>query len=139
MLLNLAENSSLLVLMSTHLSSLLENNRMGSGECLKGMHKGTKLRSRYGDRGLRCSRCDWWNSRSHRRGNRSSLRCGHLWCSLCRELVMLWLWRHWWCYHGRDSWRCRVARQLIPFVKSESLSTKVTALEPRLSRKAQIL
>ena len=34
---------------------------------------------------------------------------------------------------------CRIARQLIPFVKSESLLKKVVALEPRLNRKAQIL
>ena len=43
MLLNLAENSSLLVLMGTHLSHLLEESRMGGGECLKGMHKGMEL------------------------------------------------------------------------------------------------
>ena len=43
MLLNLAENSSLLVLMGTHLSHLLKKSRMGSGECLKGMHYGAKL------------------------------------------------------------------------------------------------
>ena len=55
MLLNLAENSSLLVLMSIHLSHLLEESRMGGGECLKGMHHGAKLRRRYGDGRLRCS------------------------------------------------------------------------------------
>ena len=39
MLLNLAENSSLLVLMGTHLNHLLKKSRMGGGECLKGMHR----------------------------------------------------------------------------------------------------
>ena len=39
MLLNLAKNSSLLVLMSMHLSHLLIESRMGGGECLKGMHR----------------------------------------------------------------------------------------------------
>ena len=39
MLLNLVENSNLLVLMGTHLSHLLEESRMGGGECLKGMHR----------------------------------------------------------------------------------------------------
>ena len=34
---------------------------------------------------------------------------------------------------------CRIACLLIPFVMSESLLTKVAALEPRLNRKAQIL
>ena len=39
MLLNLAKNSSLLVLMGTHLNYLLKESRMGGGECLKGMHR----------------------------------------------------------------------------------------------------
>ena len=58
MLLNLAENSSLLVLMSTHLSHLLEESIMSGGECLKGMHQDAKLQSRYGDGQLECSRRD---------------------------------------------------------------------------------
>ena len=70
MLLNLAEYSSLLVLMGTHLSHLLEESSMYGGECLKDIHKGAKLRSRYGDGRLGCSRCDWWNSRSRRRSTR---------------------------------------------------------------------
>ena len=58
MLLNLAEYSNLLVLMGTYLSHLLEERNMCGRECLKGMYKATKLRSRDGDGGLRCSRSD---------------------------------------------------------------------------------
>ena len=76
MLPNLGEYSSLLVLMVMHLSHLLEDSRIGGGECLKGMHKGAKLRSRDGDGKLRCSRCDWWNRRIHRESSRSSLSVG---------------------------------------------------------------
>ena len=94
MLLNLAENSSLLVLMGTHLNHLLEETIMGGGECLKGMHNSAELPSRYGDGRLECSRGDWWNRMSHRGSSRSSLRCAHCWCSLCRELALLWLWGH---------------------------------------------
>ena len=122
MLLNLAENNNLLVLMDTHLSHLLKESRMGGGEGLKGMHQGVKLRSQYGNGRLKCSWPDWWNIRSSRWSSKSSLKCGH-----------------WWCYHGRGSKMCRIARQLIPFVESESLSTKAAALESRFSRKAQIL
>ena len=59
MLLNLAEYSSLLVLMGTHLSHFLEESSMCGGECLKGMHKGAKLRSRDGDGILKCKRTNW--------------------------------------------------------------------------------
>ena len=139
MLLDLVKYSSLLVLLGTHLSHLLEDSRMGGGECLKGTHKGAKLQSRDGDGRLRCSGCDWWNRRSHRESSKSSLRRGHWWCSLCQGLALLWLWGHWRCYHGRGSWRSRIARQLIPFVESESLSTNAATLESRLNRKAYIL
>ena len=74
--------------------------------------------------------------KSSRQSRRSSLKCGHWWCGICRELTMLWLWRHWWCYDGRGSRMCRIAYQLIPFVESELLSTKAATLEPKLSRKA---
>ena len=139
MLLNLVENSSLMVLMGTYLNHLLEESRIGGGECLKGMHKGAKLQSQYGNGRLGCSRHNWWNRRSRRRSSRSSLGCGYWWCSLCRELTMLWLWRHWLCYDGRGSRMCRIACQLISFIESELLSTKAAALEPRLSRKAHVL
>ena len=58
-LLNLAKYSSLLVLMCTHFSHLLEESRMCGGQCLKGMHKGAKFRSQYGDGRLEGSKSDW--------------------------------------------------------------------------------
>ena len=42
-LLNLAEHSSLLVLMGTHLIHLLKESGMCGGKCLKSMHTGAKL------------------------------------------------------------------------------------------------
>ena len=90
MVLNLAENSSLLVLMGMHLSHLLEESDVCGGQCLKDMYKAAKLRSRDGDGRLGCSRSNWWNRRSHKRSSISSLRYGHWWYSLYGELALLW-------------------------------------------------
>ena len=80
MLLDLAEYSSLLVLLGMHLSHLLEESGVCDGQCLQGSYKAVKFRSKDGDGRLRCNRSNRWNSRRHRESSRSSLRHGHLWC-----------------------------------------------------------
>ena len=56
MLLDLAKYSSLLVLLGTHLSHLLEESGMCGGQCLEGSYKAVKFRSKDGDGRLGCSR-----------------------------------------------------------------------------------
>ncbi|WJZ89364.1 hypothetical protein VitviT2T_008587 [Vitis vinifera] len=77
------------------------------------MYKAAKLQSRYGDGRLRCSRCDWWNSRNHKGSSRSSLRHGHWWYSPSGKFALLCLWGHWRCYHGRVIRGSQLVSQLI--------------------------